>query len=83
MNTQKQQGQYRNSAVLRKILILLNLAAQISYVRCDLEDSLIIREHYCVLLSTLNKNGNFPLQISFAFHCIMSQERRPMLTRHF
>lgn len=45
MNMQKQQGQYRNSAVLREILILHYLAAQISYVTCDLEDSLIIWEH--------------------------------------
>lgn len=42
MSMQKQQVQYRNSALLRKILILLNLAAQMSYVTCDLEDSLII-----------------------------------------
>lgn len=66
-HTKEQQGQYKNSAVLRKILILLNLAAQISYVTCDLEDRLIIWEYYCVLLSTLNKIGNFPLQIFFCF----------------
>lgn len=50
----------RNSALLRKILIQLNLAAQISYITCELEDSLIIWEHWFVLLKTLNKSGNFP-----------------------
>lgn len=57
---QKQHREYRNSVVLRKILIQLNLAAQISYITCELEDSLIIWEHLCVLLTTLNKNGKFP-----------------------
>lgn len=65
-HTKEQQGQCKNSAVLRKILILPNLAAQISYVTYDLEDTLIIWEYYCVL-STLNKIGNFPLQFSFVF----------------
>lgn len=67
MITKEQQRQCKNSAVLRKILILLNLAAQISYVTCDLEDRLIIWEYHCVLLSTLNKTGNFPLQVFFCF----------------
>lgn len=78
----EQQGQCKNSAVLRKILILPNLAAQISYVTCDLEDTLIIWEYYCVL-STLNKIGNFPLQIFFCFHYIISQERNSILIKHF
>lgn len=78
----EQQGQYKNSAAPKKILILLNWAAQISYVTCDLEDRLIIWEYYCVLLSTLNKIGNFPLQIFFCFslHNVSGKTSHPYNT---